>query len=208
MPLEKSRSEKAFKRNVSTLMKEVGTSPHVKSRKQALAIAHDIKRKARAAGGALAAPPTPWFARNEAKGMTHAGPIMSVIPGRTDRHDMNVASGSYVVPAHAVSHLGQSNTMAGMAILNKMFNMGPYGSAPGKVSMGRGAPRARAKGGGVGEPTPVVVAGGEFVIPPEKVAELGGGDIKHGHKILDAWMRRIQREHAKTIRKLPAPAKR
>ena len=47
MPLEKSRSEKAFKRNVSTLMKEVGASPHVQSRKQALAIAYDIKRKAR-----------------------------------------------------------------------------------------------------------------------------------------------------------------
>lgn len=208
MPLDKSGTKEAFSRNVAT---EIRSG---KPRDQALAIAFRVKREKRANGG-LTTPQMPWFARNEAKGMTHAGPIMSAVPGRTDRHDMNVAAGSYVVPAHAVSHLGQSNTLAGMAILNKMFGMGPYGTQAPKMAAGRGLPRARmrAKGGrdggsGIGEPTPVVVAGGEFVIPPEKVAEIGGGDIKHGHKILDAWMRRIQREHARTIRKLPAPAKR
>lgn len=52
MPLEHSPSKQAFNRNVDTLMHEVGKSPHVKSRAQALAIAYSIKEpKGRAFGG-------------------------------------------------------------------------------------------------------------------------------------------------------------
>jgi hypothetical protein len=46
MPLAKSKSKKAFKQNVSTLMKDVGKSPHVQSKSQALAIAYATKRRA------------------------------------------------------------------------------------------------------------------------------------------------------------------
>lgn len=53
MPLDKSKSPAAFKRNVSTLMGEVGKSPRVKSEKQALAIAYSIKRRGKADGGAI-----------------------------------------------------------------------------------------------------------------------------------------------------------
>lgn len=45
MPLKHSASKKAFKSNVKTLMNEVGKSPHVKSKEQALAIAYSEKRK-------------------------------------------------------------------------------------------------------------------------------------------------------------------
>ena len=51
MPLNKSPSPEAFNENVKTLMGEIGKSPHVKSRAQALAISYDIKRRARAVGG-------------------------------------------------------------------------------------------------------------------------------------------------------------
>jgi hypothetical protein len=50
MPLEHSKSKAAFKRNVSTLMDEVGQSPHVKSRKQALAIAYATQRRGHKGG--------------------------------------------------------------------------------------------------------------------------------------------------------------
>jgi hypothetical protein len=53
MPLEHSSSPAAFKRNVSTLMGEVGKSPHVQSREQALAIAYATKRRGRADGGVV-----------------------------------------------------------------------------------------------------------------------------------------------------------
>lgn len=44
MPLKKGKSKAAFKSNVKTLMHEVGKSPHVQSKKQALAIAYSKKR--------------------------------------------------------------------------------------------------------------------------------------------------------------------
>src|ERR1700722_2900081 len=46
MPLIRSPSESAFKRNVRTLMNERGISPHVKNARQALAIAFSEKRRA------------------------------------------------------------------------------------------------------------------------------------------------------------------
>jgi hypothetical protein len=60
MPLEHSSSPAAFKRNVSTLMGEVGKSPHVQSQKQALAIAFATQRRGHADGGVADVPlPTP-----------------------------------------------------------------------------------------------------------------------------------------------------
>src|SRR5260370_34561552 len=105
MPLIKSGSEPAFKTNVRNLMHEVGSSPHVQSRAQALAIAYDVKRRSRALGG-----PAPWYVRSEARGMLHSGPVMSAVPGRMDKHNINVTAGSYVLPADHVSSLGQNNT--------------------------------------------------------------------------------------------------
>jgi hypothetical protein len=46
MPLVKSKSKEAFKKNVSTLMGDVGKSPHVQSKAQALAIAYSTQRRA------------------------------------------------------------------------------------------------------------------------------------------------------------------
>jgi len=51
MPLEHSSSPQAFKRNVSTLMDDVGKSPHIQSKAQALAVAYETQRRARANGG-------------------------------------------------------------------------------------------------------------------------------------------------------------
>lgn len=155
----------------------------------------------------------PWFAKAESRNLTsnHSGPIMSAVPGRTDRHNMNLASGSYVMPAAAISHLGQSNTMAGMKVLTNMLGGG-------KMAQGMGAPKpprmmgipgdkGGARGEGTGNSVPVVTAGGEFVIPPELVARLGDGDIKFGHRILDKWVMKLHKDAARTIKNLPPPAK-
>jgi hypothetical protein len=48
MPLLHSASKKARNQNVRTLMHEVGESPHVQSRKQAIAIAYSEQRRAKA----------------------------------------------------------------------------------------------------------------------------------------------------------------
>lgn len=208
MPLIHSSSDAAFKSNVKA---EIAAN---KPQDQALAIAYRIKREGRAAGGPS---PAPWQVRNAARSMTHSGPIMSAVAGRTDHHPMSVASGAYVVPAETVSHLGQSNTVSGMAVLNRMFGTsGPFGVGKNPaIKRGSGAPRAPkakifADGGGLDEgPEPVEInaAGGEFVIPPEVVANIGGGDIDRGHEILDHWIMSKRKEHIRTLRRLPGPAK-
>ena len=223
MPLIHSSSQPAFKQNVEPLMGEVkaGSSAPVKSRAQALAVAYDLKRRGRAFGGPSGTPP--WYVRNEARNLGHVGPIMSSVPGRTDRHNISVPSGSYVLPADHLSALGQGNTMAGVKIVNNMFSKGPYGGGTMPVHHGAGAPRPPApakipglsgfsdRGGARGEdhgqPTPVIVAGGEYVLGPETVKQIGGGDLKQGHKILDAWVLDVRKSHVKTLRKLPPPVK-
>ena len=45
MPLDKHKTKKAFRENVEKLIPEVGKSPHVQSKAQALAIAYSIKDK-------------------------------------------------------------------------------------------------------------------------------------------------------------------
>ena len=47
MPLKHGKSKAAFKGNVKVLMKEVGKSPHVQSKAQALAIAYSEKDRAK-----------------------------------------------------------------------------------------------------------------------------------------------------------------
>ena len=190
MPLIKSGSKQAFEKNVGTLMKDVGKSPHVQSRAQALAIAFATKRRARAEGGAV-----------------HIGPISSTVPGRTDDHPIDVAAGSYVIPAEAVSNLGENNTNAGMVKLDEVMN-----SSPEEIRrfFGATSPPSRASGGradSTGEPVPINAAGGEFVVPPKIVSIVGGGDVKHGHATLDAWVMKRRQNHIKTLRGLAPPAK-
>jgi hypothetical protein len=222
MPLIHSSSEPAFKANVRTLMGEVGKSPHVKSREQALAIAFATKRRGRAFGGFM-----PWASKpsasqtmkNEVRAM-HKGPVLSAVPGRTDHHPTHVPSGSYVLTADHLSSLGQGNTLAGMKQVNHMFRAGPHGVAAPKIVHGSGPPKPprlpHAKGGAahhsVGHPTPVAIAGGEDVLTPDEILgwlERNGfpRDLKLGHAALDAWQTAVRKETVRKLKKLPGPAK-
>ena len=190
MPLDKSGTKQGFEKNVKTLMGEVGMSPHVQSQKQALAIAYATKRRARAEGGKV-----------------HIGPINSTVPGRTDHHPLDVASGSYVVPAECVSNLGENNTNAGMVKLHEVLKGTPESI---RKFFNAKPPKGRASGGRsehTGTPVPINAAGGEFVIPPHIIHIIGYGDIKHGHEILDKWVMSKRKEHIKTLKGLAPPAK-
>lgn len=217
MPLQHGKTDAAFRSNVSEMVK----AGH--PRDQALAAAYRVKREGRAMGGQA-----PWQTRAEARGLTHAGPIMSAVAGRTDHHPMSVKSGSYVLPADHVSSMGQGNTANGMAQLGRMFKMAPYGGgADMGIKAGRGAPAAPKppkiatggaadtggrRGHAIGQPTPIMAAGGEFVIPPEKILDWMQDhgmprDIKLGHAALDKWVVDHRKKHVKTLQKLPGPAK-
>lgn len=194
MPLDKSSSPSAFKKNVGTLMGEIGTSPHVQSRAQSLAIAYSIKRRNRAEGGPA----------------MHTGPINSTVPGRTDKIPIDVQSGSYILPAECVSNLGENNTNAGMVKLHQVLSGSQesirrfFNAIPpsGKSSGGRTKNKEHDESA-----VPIVAAGGEFSIPPNVVSIIGYGDIKHGHNTLDKWVMSKRKHHIKTLKGLAPPAK-
>ena len=115
-----------------------------------------------------------------------------------------MVSGSYVLPADCVSTLGENNTEAGFEVVKKMIE------------------EARSRGGRVGligkygikgpyhndtALVPCIVAGGEYILTPEEVELFGEGNLKKGHKNLDAFVKAQREKHIKTLKKLPPPAK-
>lgn len=174
------------------------------------------RRAKRADGGAN----PPYFEKASARNMVRTGPVVSTVPGREDKLPVSVPPNSYVLSADVVSGLpgAQNNSMAGHRILDRMFGQGPYDSSPEKVPVGhwRAPPRTQfgsvpqSKGGhvsGKDKPVPIIVAGGEYIIPPEIVARIGGGNHKRGHEILDKFSLEVRKKHIKTLKGLPGPAK-
>jgi hypothetical protein len=236
MPLVKSGGKEAFKTNVRTLMHDVGKSPHVQSRKQALAIAYATQRRGKKKGGAIddALRLARKYAgggslfnmenlvmRGASYGLRREGMLNSTIPGRTDKIPLNLKAGSYVLPADIPSALGQGNTMAGGEILKKMFSSGPYGMAPmrgtGRPNIPRlnlspqKLPKMSKKGGEVTEGeddhVPIVAAGGEYIVHPDVVRDIGHGSMKAGHSVLDKFVLKVRKHHIDTLKKLPPPKK-
>lgn len=201
MPLIQSGSRKAISTNISREM-DAG-----RPQKQAVAIALDIARRAKAArradGGMVEA---------------HDGPIVSHIPGRTDKIPMDVKSGSYVIPADVVSGMGEGNTLAGLNKLKTMFGEAllfkdkDFWRKLGKKAKPRKPKPHKATGGlvdpfEVPEAVPIIAAGGEYVISPDKVKEIGDGDVDRGHELLDQWVLGTRKDLINTLRRLPGPAR-
>lgn len=151
----------------------------------------------------------------------HQGALRSLDGGRTDTLPISVKSGSYVVPADVVSALGQGNSDAGHRAIHSIF-YGPYGIKPkSRVSPGlpSGMPEPPLASGGVasapggmpgpdsGQPVDIMAAGGEHVLPPEVMAAVGNGNPEHGFRATDKFVKKVRKNHIKTLSKLPAPAR-
>jgi len=209
MPLTHGKSQKTISHNISEMIH----AGHPQA--QAIAAALNTARHTKAEGGPMdyrkpdMSIPKPDYPMG-GQHMTHVGPIHSPVAGRTDHLPMNVKSGSYVIPADIISSMGEGNTMAGFKIARRMFSSKPYfqnatqpySEAPQPYAQGKPY-GARADGGA--SPVEIVAAGGEYVIEPDDVTRLGGGNIDHGHDILDHFVTGYRKKTIDTLKKLPGP---
>ena len=211
MPLIKSGSKAAISQNI----REMVHAGHPQDQAVAAAMS-TARRYGHAAGGGVQPPMGERYASRQ---LFHEGFLHSNVPGRTDKLPISVKGGAYVLPADHVAALGQGNSLAGADIVNKMFRMGPYGTAlTGMRGVKTNAPhlnlsarggknRFSARGGSQDDGhTPIIAAGGEIVIPPDKIKERFG-DLEHGHEALDEWVVNTRKKHIKTLRKLKPPRK-
>jgi len=218
MPLSKGKSQKTISHNIGEMI----SAGHPQD--QAVAAALNTARHSRLAGGGMGEQVA--LGLGAPKHQVHVGPIHSPVAGRTDHLPMNVPSGSYVIPADIIGAMGEGNTMAGFKIAKRMFSSKPYmdhgatpygaGNAPYNGSKApynaSGMPYSNSAGPygsklatGGAAPVEIVAAGGEYVIEPDDVTRIGGGDIDHGHEILDHFVTGYRKKTIDTLKKLPGP---
>jgi hypothetical protein len=211
MPLIESGSRAAVSQNIAE-MRRAGHS-QAQSVAAALSNARKYGAKMQSGGGGFQAP---IGERIAARNLMRQGFLHSAVPGRTDKLPITVGGGAYVLPADHLAAIGQGNSLAGAHIVNKMFGMGPFGTQASSVHAAR-APQPRlnlsakpghmaAGGAHTGKPTPIVAAGGEMVIPPDRIIAKFG-DLDKWHKMLDQWVVNTRKKHINTLRNLKPPKK-
>jgi hypothetical protein len=210
MPLIKSGSKQAISTNISEMVH--AGHPQKQSVAAALSTARRYGKKKAFGGPNIES----MIMHGSAYGLRREGMINSSVPGRTDKLPMNVRSGSYILPADIPSALGQGNSAAGGQILQKMFSSGPYGlplqKGGGRPNMPRLGLKPQspnmpkfAKGGEAAGHVPIIAAGGEYIIHPDVVQDVGHGSISAGHKVLDKFVVNTRKKYAETLKKLPGP---
>lgn len=202
MPLKSGNTQKIISQNIAELIKSG------RPQKQAVAISLDKARKRKASGGGIAAAAQPIQPNEEIK---KEGLFAGDASGRSDTISATVPSGAYMIPADVVSALGDGNTESGAKVLDGLIPM--QSDNDGDESTGITAALAKGgivrpapqKGGLAGNPTPIKASNGEYLVSPERVAALGGGDINHGHDILDEFVQEVRQKNADKLKKLPKP---
>lgn len=201
MPLKPGSAKDTIAHNIHEMVK--AGHPH----DQAVAAAlHNADKYAR--GGKLGMM-KPMKLKNHVP--HHGGLFNSDVAGRTDKLHVAVPHNSFVMPADIVSSLGEGNTMAGAKVLNHMF---PHSALAGNPMQHQSPATSTsvmgkfAKGGvNHGDLVPIIVAGGEFLVHPKDVAKEGGGNMRHGHKILEELVKHVRKKATKEMSKLPGPKK-
>jgi len=165
-----------------------------------------MQRQRKASGGGIAAA-LPQAGQGEE--IREDGLFQGSASGRSDTVNATVPSGAYMIPADVVSALGDGNTESGAKVLDGLIPMNgdeaPQGGITAGLAKGGIVRPEPQKGGIAGNPTPIKASNGEYLVSPPRVAALGGGDINHGHDILDEFVQEVRQKNATKLKKLPKP---
>lgn len=192
MPLLPGR--KNISRNISELTHH-GSRP--RSHAQIVAIAlSEADRHPRANGGSAAVDAAVRITR-AAGGRSPYGFTVGDGGGRTDKNNIDVGAGSYILPADVVAGLGDGNSLAGARVWDQILASMPWGIAVPRSTGRRSLPAPSpphdamlaqgitgvqrepisptlADGGNIdGETVPIASADGEIAISPEDVLRVG-----------------------------------
>lgn len=154
--------------------------------------------------------------------------------GRTDKNNVAVGSGSYVLPADVVAGLGDGNSLGGAKVFNDILTSMPWGIkiAPNASATRRppepphydalmaGITGQRADGGETKQ-VPIVAADGEIIAGPNDVLRFGqhyssAGDLanyprsrdkimRRGHAVLDTFVKSVRGRTIKHLASLRGP---
>lgn len=202
-PMDKGVSKSGLERFYKSLgfVKNMGRNKDFSSRAE---FVRQPKAEEKASGGTVRNPAVTRalaVARRAKGGKIAVGPIKGDDGGRTDVHEAKVHDGGYILNADTISHMGESNSQAGLKRAQEIFGIGGH--------YDKSMPDHREDGGKVenGKPIECILAGGEFSIHPRIVRKIGRGDIDLGHKILDKFSMDTRRDHIKVLASLPPPAR-
>jgi hypothetical protein len=104
-----------------------------------------------------------------------------------------------VLPADIVSGLGQGNTMAGAKLLQSSLPEAAEMASAGRIDRAMG---------GMTEPDDEIdvrLSGGEFLISPEQVLAIGGGDVAAGAAALDELVHAVRGSTREALGQMPPP---
>lgn len=209
MPLEKT----ATKAGISQNIREMKTAGHSQAQSVAAAMRTADNARHHLAGGGLSTPSVPFYVRNEARGIADDsyhpnGVFTGGSGGRTDNIPRSVAADSFVMPADVVSGIGQGSTMAGAKIMDGILSSGPFGT--------RLPHSKRADGGAAPGISKVMVADGEYLVPRDKLVEIGRRmraagkskartDLAAGHEWARDFVERSRKHQKKFLATAPKP---
>lgn len=198
MPLNSGNGRATISHNISELTHH-GSRP--RSHDQIVAIAlHNADQHPRARGGIADAGHVSHSGATDPEPFHPGGLFHSDVAGRTDRLPRKLPGDSFVFPADVISALGQGNTMAGAKIMD-----GIVGST-------------RLAEGGAAGPSSVIVAGGEYSVPPDRLADIGRrrrahglsktkSDLNAGHEWAREFVGKVRKHQMKFLRNAPEPKK-
>lgn len=235
MPLLKSSSESAFKKNVAD-MRNAGHP-----RDQSLAAAYDNQRRAKAkgmAGGGMAPIPGggipamsgPAGAMSSAPAVNPAAGLPSIHmhgliqgpgTGRSDSLHLKVPKGGYMVPADVVSGIGHGSSLSGANALDHSFprdirtpegrahvrGFAPLMKRPfgSAFGTGKGAGKGKFAQGGDTGELTDIMGSDGEYFIHPDAIEGKYGNLKRGHRILDHWVQIRRKTNIREQKNLKIP---